>query len=335
MSVLEFVFDPAGFAGGAAVTALAFSGRSIRNRIQANGVVAKCAGLYAEFMPQYAEWEKKVEDTEARISAFGYDFLMAFPLMEKNPVASSGVTEGYENARKNLDLMLKDLNALDNTHLSSKEVIERSNSLKRNRWQAEVSLRNVDLLLDTHESKLQTSIKVLKKLKNDSANLGDRLKKAKSDYDDAVKRFDRLFLESIPPALFKAEKAYESFVNALSVLVDDVNTIGAYATNKSCGNTLNDSIKTLTTLENYLHRVLVFSDVVKAETSKQRVELRRCSKYNSVQQDIDYDAALESLMEAESRPYDKGNPKLEFEDTIKPFRLFIYNNNKGVYRGGK
>jgi hypothetical protein len=334
MSFLEIVFDPASFAGGSVVTALAFSAKSIRNKIQANGASAKVAQLSLRFKPLYAELEKKLEAAEERMSVFSFEYIAAYPSGQKNPLISSGIQSAWDRARKSLNAMLNMLNELDNTHVSPKTINDYAVLLGNTSVTTESALKDVGILLERYEGKLHTSIGKIANLKRDAKILGDNLAKAQADYADASTRFDRLFLESVPPALFKAEKAYETFCGYLNELIDTVENGRGYAAYDSCANQRSACMKAMTTLENHLHKVLVFSDVAKSEASRLRVELRRVHDYSGSgeQRDIDYDAALESIMEAESRPYDKGNPRVEFEDTIKPFRTFAHNVAKSVYR---
>lgn len=337
MSFLEIAFDPASFAGGSAVTAIAFSIRGIRNKIQANGAVAKSATLSAKFRPVYAELEKKLASADERISVFSFDYQAAYPSGQKNPEISTGMQAARDRVRENLNLMLTKLNALDNSHLSSKVVNDYWTRLDNNERFAKSGLYDVEALLERYEGKLHTSIAKIKSLKSDVQILGDNLKKAQTGYADALTRFDRLFLESVPPALFKAEKSYEAFVESANMLIANVECGRGYAARDSCSTQRSASMKAMTTLENHLDRVLAYPDVAKAEAAKNRVKLRqvRDKLPGSAQRGFDYDTALESLMEAESRPYDKGNPKAEFEETIKPFYVFIYNAMKGVYKSGK
>lgn len=335
MSLLEIAFDPASFAGGSAVTALVFSIKGIRNKIQANGAVAKSATLSAKFKPVYAELEKKLEAADERISVFSFDYQAAYPSGQKNPAATNGIQTARDRVREYLNLMLTKLNALDNSHLSSKTITEYWTLLDNNSRLATSSLRDVDTLLERYEEKLHTSIGRVKSLKSDVQILGANLKNAQDGYADALTRFDRLFLESVPPALFKAEKTYETFAAVVTETIDNVEKGRQYATRDVCGTARSASMKAMTTLENHLDRVLIYSDVAKSEATKHRADMRRWGKGSTEQCAIDYDAAMESLMEAESRPYDKGNPRVEFEETIKPFHAFIYNSIKGVYRKGK
>lgn len=337
MSLLEIAFDPASFAGGSAVTAIAFSIRGIRNKIQANGAVAKSATLSAKFRPVYAELEKKLATADERISVFSFDYHAAYPSGQKNPEISTGMQTALDRVREQLNLMLTKLNDLDNRHLSTKTVNEYWTKLDKSVLSAKSSLHDVDNLLARYEEKLRMSIGKIKNLKSDVQILGDNLKKAQADYADALTRFDRLFLESVPPALFKAEKSYEAFVESANTLIANVESGRGYAARDSCSTQRSASMKAMMTLGNNLERVLVYSNVAKAEAAKNRVKLRqvRDKLPGGAQRAIDYDAALESLMEAESRPYDKGNPKAEFEETIKPFYVFIYNAMKGVYKSGK
>jgi hypothetical protein len=332
MSLFEFVIDPASFAGGAVITAIAFGGKTIRARIRANGVAAKSAQLSALFKPQYAELEQKLAAADERISAFSFDYLAAYPSGQKNPVVYFGIQSARDRVRENLNLMLTKLNTLDNSHLSSKEIRDHCTLLENNARLAASGLRDVYTILERYEEKLHISISKIKNLKNDATVIGERLKKAQADYADAVNRFDRLFLESVPPALFKAEKAYETFIEHMNRVIDVAECGGGFVARDSCATERSASIKSLNTLENRLDKVLVFSDVAKAETTKHRAEMRRVNYGSGEQHATDWDAALESLMEAESRPYDKGNPRIEFEETIKPFRIFINNSIKGVYR---
>lgn len=335
MSFFEIVFDPASFAGGSAITAVAFSVGRIRNKMQSNGAVAKSAELSSKFRPVYAELENRLAAADERISVFSFDYQAAYPSGQKNPAATNGIQTARDRVREYLNLMLTKLNALDNSHLSSKTITEYWTLLDNNSRLATSSLHDVDNLLARYEEKLHTSIGKIKSLKRDAQVLGDNLKKAQSDYADALTRFDRLFLESVPPALFKAEKTYGIFVDAVNETIDNVENGRGYATRDVCGTARSASMKAMTTLENHLNKVLVYSDVAKAEAAKHRVRLRqiRDTLPGGTQRAFDYDSALESLMEAESRPYDTGNPKTEFEETIKPFHTFVYNAIKGVYKG--
>lgn len=337
MSFLEIAFDPASFAGGSVVTAVAFSIRGIRNKIQANGVVAKSATLSAKFRPVYAELEKKLATADERISVFSFDYQAAYPSGQKNPAVSAGMQAARDRVRESLNLMLTKLNALDNSHLSSKEINDYWTILSNNENLANSGLRDVNYLLETNDGKLRTSISKLQSLQSDTQILGANLKGYQADYADALTRFDRIFLESVPPALFKAEKAYATFDESVTALAAKVNKGAGYAARESCAASRTAAMKAMTTLENHLDRVMVYSNVAKAEAAKNRVHLRQIRDRlpGSEQRAIDYDAALESLMEAESRPYDKGNPKIEFEETIKPFYAFVYNATKGVYKRGK
>jgi hypothetical protein len=334
MSFFEIVFDPASFAGGAAVSAVVFSGKSIRARIQANGVVAKAAKLSAQFKPQYAELEKKLAAADERISAFAFDYHAAYPSGQKNPVEYYGIQSARDRVRENLNLMLTMLNALDNSHLSSKTINEYWTRLDTHSRLVTSAFYDVDTLLERHELKLRTSIEKIASLKKDAQILGENLKNAQSDYADALTRFDRLFLDSVPPALFKAEKACEAFIQSVKTVVDNVENGRGFAARDSCSTQRSVCMKAMTTMRNHLDRVMVYSDVAKSEAAKHRVLLRqiRTKSAASAQRGADYDAALESLMEAESRPYDKGNPQIEFEETIKPFYTFVYNASKGVYK---
>ena len=335
MSFFEIVFDPASFAGGSAVTAVAFSIGRIRNKIQANGAVAKSAELSSKFRPVYAQLENKLAAADERISVFSFDYQAAYPSGQKNPAATTGIQTARDRVREYLNLMLTKLNALDNSHLSSKTITEYWTLLDNNAHSATASLQDVDALLERYEGKLHTSISRIKSLKSDAKILGGNLEQAQSDYADALTRFDRLFLESVPPALFKAEKLYAAFNESLNELIDTVENGKGYAFHDSCATQRSASMKAMTTLENHLDKVLVYSDVAKAQATKHRSAMRRVSYGSGEQHATDWDAALESLMEAESRPYDKGNPEIEFEDTIKPYRTFIYNSVKGVYRKNK
>lgn len=334
MSFFEIVFDPASFAGGVAVSAVVFSGKSIRARIQANGVGAKAAKLSARFKPQYAELEKRLASADERIATFAFDYHAAYPSGQKNPVEYYGIQTARDRIRENLNLMLTKLNALDNSHLSSKIINEYWTLLGIDERLASSGLHDVDNILTRYELKLRTSIEKIKSLKHDAETLGENLKKAQSDYADALTRFDRLFLDSVPPALFKAEKASEAFIQSVKTVVDNVENGRGFATRDSCSTQRSACMKAMTTMRNHLDRVMVYSDVAKAEAAKHRTVLRqiRTKAAASAQRANDYDAALESLMEAESRPYDKGNPQTEFEETIKPFYTFVYNATKGVYK---
>lgn len=332
MSLFEFVIDPASFAGGAAVSAIAFSGKAIRAKIQANGVSARSAALSAKFRPQYAELEQKLAAADERISVFSFDYQAAYPSGVKNPVVYFGIQSARDRVRESLNLMLTKLNALDNSHLSSKDIKDYWTLLDNNARLATSGLKDVDVVLERYEDKLHISISKIKNLKNDAKILGANLEKAQSDYADAVNRFDRLFLESVPPALFKAEKTYEAFTEQLNTLIDAAENGKGFVARESCAAQRSACMKAMTTLENHLARVLVYSDVAKSEASKLRAEMRRANYNSGEQYATDWDAALESLMEAESRPYDKGNPRIEFEEIIKPFHTFIHNTVKGVYR---
>lgn len=332
MSFLEFVFDPASFVGGSAVTALAFSAKTVGNKIQANGASAKRAEVSAKFKPLYAELEKKLAAEEERMSVFSFEYQAAYPSGQKNPLLSSGIQSARDRVRDRLNRMLKMLNELDSGNMSSKEIKDQSSLLDNVSRTTESALHDVNVLLERYETKLHTSIGKIKSLKSDVAILGENLKKAQDDYADALTRFDRLFLESVPPALFRAEKAYAAFCENLNEIVGIAESGGGYAARDSCESQRSACMKAMTTLDNHLNRVLVYSDVAKSEAAKHRTTMRRQAYGSGAKYDQDFDKALESLMEAESRPYDKGNPAVEFEEITQPFREFMYNSAKGKYR---
>lgn len=332
MSFLELAFDPASFAGGSAVTALAFSARLVKNKMQANGASAKRAEASAQFKPLYAKLEKKLATAEERMSVFSFEYTSAYPSGQKNPLISTGIQAAHDRARDDLNEMLKMLNKLDNGNMSSKEIKDQSSLLGNISFTTESALRDVNHLLERYETKLHTSISKIKSLKSDAKILGDNLKKAQDDYADALTRFDRLFLESIPPALFRAEKAYAAFCENLNEVIDIAENGRGYAPQDACNSQRTACMKAMTTLENHLNRVLVYSDVAKSEAAKHRTTMRRQAYGSGPKYELDFNAALESLMEAESRPYDKGNPKVEFEKIIQPYADFMYNSAKGKYR---
>lgn len=332
MSFLEIVFDPASFAGGSAVTALAFGVKGIRRRIQANGATAKRAEVSAQFKPLYAKLEKKFATADERMSVFSFEYTSAYPSGQKNPLLSTGIQAARDRVRDDLNRLLKMLNTLDNGNMSSKEIKDQSSLLGNISLTTESALKDVNHLLERYETKLHTSIAKIRSLKSDAKILGDNLKKAQDDYADALTRFDRLFLESVPPALFRAEKAYAAFCDNLSEVIDIAENGRGYAPQDACNSQRSVCMKAMTTLENHLNRVLVYSDVAKSEAAKHRTTMRRMAYGSGPKYELDFDAALESLMEAESRPYDRGNPKVEFEEIIQPYADFMYNSAKGKYR---
>lgn len=140
-------------------------------------------------------------------------------------------------------------------------------------------------------------------------------------FNEMRKNFAPVFLEKVPSTIYAAEKE----LNSYNSYVDDTHNkfMNYYDNDADYDNyPLN---KAFESAEKALLLVSDFTSTVMNQTATYRAILKRMVSSTPEQQQA-YDAALESLVQAELTVYDSGNPNETFATITQPFLDFATEN---------
>lgn len=320
MDLLTFVFEPLNFAGGFAAASAVYGAKALVAKRGNGNILVKAKDVSTRYKQVYAECESLLEDTEEKAASFKHDFQLAFP---QAPVPSPGVFAGITALRNVVNGMLAEFTLLDNHHISLKELSRIEKSLADSKKVFSASHEQTNGALQNLITGFKGNMKEYSEGVAFSDKLAERLDVARKSYAKAETVFDKIYLEKIPPALFEAERACERLDNL--VADSGYDSSGVYCwVDPSAQTRVEASVRKL---ENHLTRVLDYSVTAKRQTAKMRQRLRSYPPYTATQTE-GYNIALESLMDAESRAYDKGNPVDEFDVATLPYLRYLNDRNK-------
>lgn len=318
MDFLNFVFDPLNFAGGFAAASAVYGAKSVVSKWSQSGVAAKIESVSSEYKLLYPGLNSAFEKAESSAQAFKHDFQIAFPdAVIPIPV----IFTKLDIMQKLLNGMLTDFNALDNQHLKRDAVAKIEKSLAEKNKSFNAILSDTEFLINGNFKNFRSNMAELAGFKDALSGLQEHLADAQEAYAKAEQVYDKVYLEKIPPALFEAEKACDRFAGMVEQ--------AGYSSTEAIFMTVDESVqkKAETNMRralNHLNRVLNYGQTAMRETSKMRQRLRSWPP-RTAEQTVAYNLALESLMDAESRPYDKGNPVDEFDVATLPYLRYLHD----------
>lgn len=318
MDILNFVFDPLNFAGGFAAASAVYGAKSVVSKWSQSGVATKIESVSSEYKLLYPGFNSAFEKAESSAQAFKHDFRIAFP---DAVIPIPSIFTRLDTMKTLLNGMLADFNALDNQHLKRDAVARIEKSLAEKKKSFTATLSDTEFLINGNAKNFRENMAELTKFKDTLKNLQERLTEAKDQYAVAEQVYDKVYLEKIPPALFEAEKAWDRFAGMVAQ--------AGYSSEDAIFMTVDESVQkkaetTVRRAENHLNRVLNYGQSAMRETSKMRQRLRSWPP-RTAEQTVAYNLALESLMDAESRPYDKANPVDEFDVATLPYLRYLHD----------
>lgn len=318
MSVI-FQLDPISFACGAASTGALTGGvawiHTIRKNRSSKGVDAAREKYLESMKPQYSSAESLFASLEELADEVEHEFVFAYP-----QVTFSAVTQNKTRVagiRTNLNKGLAFINTVENTHLDKKTLDTTVDNFRKLFQFLPDDIQSVRYAFEDLRRKLDTDQSSLVKFQNAKKDIEDRMTVLNGAYADAEGRFARVYLEKIPPAIFQAEKQYA----ALVTMLDEY----SYAPHlQSERNALSErALTAIKKAENHMNTALNFSDVARRKTAKMRVDLRNSLAPRDAEEEVLRDAAVLSLMDAESFSYVDGNPPETFDAMIMPYYTYV------------
>ncbi len=164
-----------------------------------------------------------------------------------------------------------------------------------------------------------------------------RIERAKVQADDIYERYDHLYFETLPPLM-----------NNLSLAAEDISSISInspsepkYIENLSqiekVWNRLFDNIdKHLSKAESEIENLNSYENNIFPHTKKLRNAIRTANgraQYTAEAKEKFKEKALESIVRAEMNTYTSGNPRKQYENSIKPAIEFIdlFNLNVSAF----
>lgn len=318
---LAFDFDVASFAAGAASTG-AFTGaaawiHTARKNRSLKGVDAARQNYLSSMKPQYANAESLFAVLEGYADEVAHEYTFAYPNIT---VASiSQAQDRVKKLRETLNSGLTYINEVENTHLDRKTLDKKVDDFRKLLLRVPDDIQSVRYTLNSLQGDLKRSQAAFHKLKNTKSNLETRLAALKATYAEAETRFDKVYLEKIPPAIFQAEKQYNSVVEILNK--------GFYAHlhqhHGNNGGLLDRALTAMKRAENHMQTALNFSDIARRKTAKMRVALRNSLAPRDAEETAMCEAAVVSLMDAEAFAYTEGNPADTFDVMIMPYHEYV------------
>lgn len=317
---LALDFDVASFAMGAASTGALTGGvawvRNVRKNRSSKGIDAARQTYLSSMKPQYANVESLFSVLESYADEVSHEYTFAYP---KITVASiTQVQERVKKLRETLNAGLIYVNEIENTHLDRKTLDKKADDFRKLFALVPDDIQSVRYTLNSLQGDLKRSQAAFRKLTNTKLDLESRLAALKETYAEAETRFDKVYLEKIPPAIFQAEKQYNSVAEILSK--------GFYAPlNQSHRNGVLDRASTaMKRAENHMQTALNFSDIARRKTAKMRVALRNSLAPRDAEETVMCEAAVVSLMDAEAFSYTEGNPAETFDAMIAPYNEYVH-----------
>lgn len=321
MDIMSLIFqiDPVSFACGAASTGALTGGvawiSSARKARSSKGIDAARTKYLESMKPQYSSAESLFASLEELADEVAHDFTFAYPA-----ITFSAITQNKTRVagiRGNLNKGLAFINTVENTHLNKKTLDTTVDEFRQLFQFLPDDIQSVRYAFEDLRRKLDTDQSSLVKFQNVKKDIEDRMTVLNDAYADAEGRFARVYLEKIPPAIFQAEKQY----SALVAMIEEY----FYAPHlQSERNSLSErALTAIKKAENHMSAALNFSDIARRKTAKMRVDLRNSLAPRDAEEEILRDAAVLSLMDAESFSYVEGNPPETFDAMIMPYYEYV------------
>lgn len=176
------------------------------------------------------------------------------------------------------------------------------------------SIKNFSQQLDTNLKRKSSSLEK-------QALYQKRFKIMSETFSEMRKNFAPVFLEKVPSTIYAAEKE----LNSYNSYVDDTHNKFMHYYDNDADYDNYPLNKAFESAEKALLPVSDFMSTVMNQTATYRAILGRMTIQTPVQQQA-YDAALESLVQAELTVYDSGNPHETFTKITQPFLDFATEN---------